>query len=165
MCGLAGFLRTNSTPGRDAHQSWLENMGQAIIHRGPDAGSTWLDDSVGLVHRRLSILDLSDAGTQPMVSASERYVIAYNGEIYNFQQLRDELISQGCSFRTRTDTEVLLALYELYGPECLHQLNGMFALAIWDRTAKKLFLARDRLGKKTVVFFMKRMVNSPLRQN
>ena len=86
MCGLAGFLRTTSTPGRDSHQIWLENMGQAIIHRGPDAGSTWLDGSVGLVHRRLSILVLSDAGTQPMVSASERYVIAYNGEIYNFQQ-------------------------------------------------------------------------------
>ncbi|SOB75150.1 asparagine synthase (glutamine-hydrolysing) [Marinobacter sp. LV10R510-11A] len=153
MCGLAGFLRTASTPDRDAHQLWLESMGQAIIHRGPDAGSTWLDDAVGLVHRRLSILDLSDAGTQPMVSGSERYVVAYNGEIYNFQELRDELFSQGHSFRTRTDTEVLLALYELHGPECLHLLNGMFALAIWDRTARKLFLARDRLGKKPLYFY------------
>jgi asparagine synthase (glutamine-hydrolysing) len=153
MCGLAGFLRTASTPERDAHQRWLESMGQAIIHRGPDAGSTWLDDAVGLVHRRLSILDLSDAGTQPMVSASERYVIAYNGEIYNFQELRDDLISQGHSFRTRTDTEVLLALYEIHGPECLQLLNGMFALAIWDRSARKLFLARDRLGKKPLYFY------------
>src|SRR5690554_650705 len=97
MCGFAGFLRTASTPDREAHQSWLDNMGQAILHRGPDAGSTWLDDAVGLVHRRLSILDLSDAGTQPMVSTSGRYVIAYNGEIYNFQELRDDLISQGHS--------------------------------------------------------------------
>lgn len=153
MCGLAGFLRTASTPDREAHQRWLENMGQAIIHRGPDAGSTWLDDAVGLVHRRLSILDLSDAGTQPMVSASARYVIAYNGEIYNFQELRDDLISQGYSFRTGTDTEVLLALYEIHGPECLQLLNGMFALAIWDRTARKLFLARDRLGKKPLYFY------------
>ncbi|MCK0163981.1 asparagine synthase (glutamine-hydrolyzing) [Marinobacter sp. S6332] len=153
MCGLAGFLRTASTPDREAHQGWLENMGQAIIHRGPDAGSTWLDDQVGLVHRRLSILDLSDAGTQPMVSASGRYVMAYNGEIYNFQALRDDLIKQGRSFRTGTDTEVLLTLYELHGPECLQQLNGMFALAIWDRTARKLFLARDRLGKKPLYFY------------
>ncbi|MDS1309925.1 asparagine synthase (glutamine-hydrolyzing) [Marinobacter xiaoshiensis] len=153
MCGLAGFLRTASTPGREAHQGWLDNMGQAILHRGPDAGSTWLDDAVGLVHRRLSILDLSDAGTQPMVSNSGRYVIAYNGEIYNFQELRDDLISQGHSFRTRTDTEVLLALYEIHGPECLQLLNGMFALAIWDRTARKLFLARDRLGKKPLYFY------------
>ncbi|WP_417521367.1 asparagine synthase (glutamine-hydrolyzing) [Marinobacter sp.] len=153
MCGFAGFLRTASTPNREAHQSWLDNMGQAILHRGPDAGSTWLDDAVGLVHRRLSILDLSDAGTQPMVSTSERYVIAYNGEIYNFQELRDDLINKGHSFRTRTDTEVLLALYEIHGPECLQLLNGMFALAIWDRTARKLFLARDRLGKKPLYFY------------
>lgn len=153
MCGLAGFLRTGSTPDRDAHQRWLKTMGQAIIHRGPDAGSTWTDESVGLVHRRLSIIDLSDAGTQPMVSTSGRYVIAYNGEIYNFQELRDQLINQGCRFRSQTDTEVLLVLYELHGPDCLHQLNGMFALAIWDRTAKKLFLARDRLGKKPLYFY------------
>ncbi|MBQ0745372.1 MAG: asparagine synthase (glutamine-hydrolyzing) [Marinobacter sp.] len=153
MCGLAGFLRTATTPDRDAHQRWLDDMGQAIIHRGPDAGSTWLDDAVGLVHRRLSIIDLSDAGTQPMVSASGRYVIAYNGEIYNFQELRDELTNQGHSFRTRTDTEVLLALYEIHGPSCLQLLNGMFALAIWDRTARKLFLARDRLGKKPLYFY------------
>lgn len=153
MCGFAGFLRTASTPDRDAHKRWLENMGQAIIHRGPDAGSTWLDEDVGLVHRRLSIIDLSEAGTQPMKSTSGRYVIAYNGEIYNFQELRDELVSQGHSFRTRTDTEVLLALYEIHGPECLHLLNGMFALAIWDRTTRKLFLARDRLGKKPLYFY------------
>jgi asparagine synthase (glutamine-hydrolysing) len=153
MCGLAGFLRTHSTPDRSAHQSWLDNMGQAIIHRGPDAGDTWMDDNIGLAHRRLSILDLSDAGTQPMVSASERYVIAYNGEIYNFQALRDELIGQGHSFHTRTDTEVLLRLYEIHGPDCLQQLNGMFAMAIWDRTSKELFLARDRLGKKPLYFY------------
>ena len=153
MCGFAGFLRTTTTPDREAHQRWLDNMGQAILHRGPDAGSTWLDDEVGLVHRRLSILDLSDAGTQPMESASARYVIAYNGEIYNFLELRDDLISQGHSFRTGTDTEVLLALYEIHGPECLQLLNGMFALAIWDRTARKLFLARDRLGKKPLYFY------------
>lgn len=153
MCGLAGFLRTATTPDRDSHQRWLETMGQAIIHRGPDAGSTWIDENAGLAHRRLSVLDLSDAGGQPMVSNSGRYVIAYNGEIYNFKKLRGELMSQGQGFRTRTDTEVLLALYETHGPACLQMLNGMFALAIWDRTARKLFLARDRLGKKPLYYY------------
>ncbi|WP_144821948.1 asparagine synthase (glutamine-hydrolyzing) [Marinobacter piscensis] len=153
MCGLAGFLRTATTPDRGSHQRWLEAMGQAIVHRGPDAGSTWIDENAGLAHRRLSVLDLSDAGSQPMVSNSGRYVIAYNGEIYNFKKLRGELMSQGQSFRTRTDTEVLLALYEVHGPACLKMLNGMFALAIWDRTARKLFLARDRLGKKPLYYY------------
>lgn len=153
MCGLAGFLRTATTPNRDSHQAWSEAMGQAIVHRGPDAGATWLDESVALVHRRLSILDLSDAGIQPMVSHSGRYVIAFNGEIYNFQELRNNLSRQGQSFRTGTDTEVLLTLYELEGPSCLERLNGMFAFAIWDRVAQKLFLARDRLGKKPLYYY------------
>ena len=94
-------------------------MGQAIVHRGPDAGAIYLDDRIGLCHRRLSILDLSDAGTQPMVSASGRYVIVFNGEIYNFAQLRRELEQQGVVFHTRTDTEVLLELYERRGEACL----------------------------------------------
>lgn len=153
MCGLAGFLRTSSTLDRDAHQGWAEAMGQAIIHRGPDAGSTWLDDHVALVHRRLSILDLSEAGTQPMHSHSGRFVIAFNGEIYNFRAIRNDLVKQGEVFITGTDTEVLLALYEREGAACLDQLNGMFAIAIWDREARKLFLARDRLGKKPLYYY------------
>ncbi len=153
MCGIAGFLRTSATPQREAHQIWAEAMGQAIIHRGPDAGDTWLDNHVALSHRRLSILDLTDAGNQPMVSSSGRYVIVYNGEIYNYQNLKTDLEQQGQSFRTRTDTEVLLALYELHGPDCLAYLNGMFAIAIWDRQTRRLFLARDRLGKKPLYFY------------
>lgn len=153
MCGLAGFLRTPNTPNRDAHQQWVIQMGQAIVHRGPDAGSTWLDDNVALAHRRLSILDLSDAGTQPMVSKTGRYIIAFNGEIYNFKTLRDGLVEQGYGFRTGTDTEVLLTLYELIGPACLDRLNGMFAIAIWDTETRKLFLARDRLGKKPLYYY------------
>ncbi|WP_339800264.1 asparagine synthase (glutamine-hydrolyzing) [uncultured Marinobacter sp.] len=153
MCGLAGFLRTPGTPERDAHKQWLEQMGQTIVHRGPDAGAVWLDDDAALVHRRLSILDLSEAGTQPMVSESGRYVIVFNGEIYNFRELRDELVAEGHQFRTGTDTEVLLTLYDVSGPECLQRLNGMFAIAIWDRAAKTLFLARDRLGKKPLYFY------------
>ena len=153
MCGLAGFFRNPSTPHREAHQGWLETMGQAIIHRGPDAGAVWLDDHVGMVHRRLSILDLSNAGTQPMVSRTGRYVIAFNGEIYNYLELRQALNTVGFTFRTQTDTEVLLALFEHKGVNCLDELNGMFAIAIWDTEAKQLFLARDRLGKKPLYYY------------
>jgi asparagine synthase (glutamine-hydrolysing) len=153
MCGIAGFLRTPGVPNREQHAKWLVAMGQAVIHRGPDAGDTWMDNHIGLAHRRLSILDLSSAGNQPMVSHTERYVIAFNGEIYNFEELKGELIAAGHQFHTRTDTEVLLTLYEELGPKCLDKLNGMFAIAIWDRTSKKLFLARDRLGKKPLYYY------------
>lgn len=153
MCGFAGFFRSPSLPDRQAHGAWLETMGASIRHRGPDAGGQWQDDRMALVHRRLSILDLSDAGNQPMVSASGRYVIVFNGEIYNFEALRSGLMAEGCEFRTRTDTEVLLALYEKKGERCLDDLNGMFALAIWDTVRNRLFLARDRLGKKPLYFY------------
>ena len=129
MCGFAGFLRSPTVPNRDAHREWLENMGQAIIHRGPDAGGVYLDDHIGLVHRRLSIIDLSDAGTQPMKSSSGRYIIAFNGEIYNFREIRKNLEVEGRTFTTGTDTEVLVELFEQKGFRCLDDLNGMFALA------------------------------------
>ena len=153
MCGLAGFIRLAETPERDGHGSVLEAMGDAIRHRGPDAGQVWMDEDIGLVHRRLSIIDLSEAGTQPMVSGDGNLVIVFNGEIYNYQALRTDLIRSGYQFRTQTDTEVLLALYESHGPACLEALNGMFAMAIWDRTDKRLFLARDRLGKKPLYYY------------
>lgn len=153
MCGLAGFLRTPQTPNRDAHRQWLEQMGAAIVHRGPDAGGVYEDDQVALVHRRLSILDLSEAGTQPMVSASGRYLIAFNGEIYNFHSIKADLETEGYAFHTGTDTEVLLALYEHKGEACLKDLNGMFAFAIWDTHTNELFLARDRLGKKPLYYY------------
>ena len=149
MCGIAGFLRTPSTPQRESHQGWAEAMGLAIVHRGPDAGGVWLDDHVALSHRRLSILDLSDAGNQPMVSRNGRYVIVFNGEIYNYQELRADLERQGAVFHTGTDTEVLLALYEALGPSaCLERLNGMVALAIGARSSNELFIAGVRLGKE-----------------
>jgi asparagine synthase (glutamine-hydrolysing) len=128
-------------------------MGSVIRHRGPDAGGEYLDDQVGLAHRRLSIIDLSEQGNQPMHSADRRLVIVFNGEIYNFLELRAELARQGVSFRTGTDTEVILALYALEGPACLERLNGMFAFAIWDKTAQTLFLARDRVGKKPLYYY------------
>ncbi len=153
MCGFAGFLRSPAVPNRDAHREWLENMGQAIIHRGPDADGVYLDDLIALVHRRLSIIDLSDAGTQPMKSASGRYIIAFNGEIYNFREIRKSLEVEGQIFTTGTDTEVLLQLFQKKGFRCLDDLNGMFAIAIWDTQTHEIFLARDRLGKKPLYYY------------
>jgi asparagine synthase (glutamine-hydrolysing) len=151
MCGIAGFTRFRSSA--DEPSSLLTRMGNAIRHRGPDASGQFVDDGIALCHQRLSIIDLSDSGSQPMTSHCGRYVIIFNGEIYNFQALRSELNESGVQFSGHSDTEVLLALYEQQGPACLNQLNGMFAFAIWDRRKKSLFLARDRLGKKPLYVY------------
>lgn len=124
-----------------------------MLHRGPDGDGTWFDDKIALLHRRLSIIDLSNAAAQPMVSETGRFVLTYNGEIYNFQALRREMESEGVVFHSNSDTEVLLTLYEREGPDCLSKLNGMFAFAIWDTVEESLFLARDRLGKKPLYIF------------
>lgn len=152
MCGIGGYVRHNGNHALN-HDRLLEAMGQAIIHRGPDGGAIWSDDHIGLVHRRLSIIDLSEAGTQPMTSHSGRYVMVFNGEIYNYRVLRVELEAQGHVFYSQTDSEVLLTLFEEKGEACLQDLNGMFALAIWDKKARQLFMARDRLGKKPLYYF------------
>lgn len=149
MCGIAGFTQFHTTEG---NEQTLSKMGEAILHRGPDAGGIYLDDNVGLCHRRLSILDLSEAGNQPMYSHDENLVIVFNGEIYNFLELRSELESEGIEFHTQTDTEVILALYIKEKEACVKKLNGMFAFAIWDKTKQSLFIARDRLGKKPLYF-------------
>jgi len=149
MCGIAGFSRFNTQLG---DIETLKEMGQAIYHRGPDAGSEYIDENIGLCHRRLAIIDLSDAGVQPMHSNDERYVIAFNGEIYNFLDVRAELAAEGYTFNTHTDTEVILALYTKYGEQCLEKLNGMFAFALWDKKEQTLFVARDRLGKKPLYY-------------
>ena len=119
MCGIAGFTKFGSTPGN--RQTLLE-MGNAIAHRGPDANGEYLDSEVGLCHRRLSIIDLSSAGNQPMFSNDEKLVIVFNGEIYNFQELRSELQAKGHIFNTKTDTEVILALYQYEGTNLLSKL-------------------------------------------
>jgi asparagine synthase (glutamine-hydrolysing) len=150
MCGIAGFFRTAAVDGSEAT---LRQMGAALRHRGPDAGGEYLDDTVGLAHRRLSIIDLSPQGNQPMFSADGRLAIVFNGEIYNFRSLRQELEQSGVVFHTGTDTEVLLTLYRQHGPACLPLLNGMFAFAIWDKTARTLFMARDRIGKKPLYYY------------
>ncbi|MCU4675558.1 asparagine synthase (glutamine-hydrolyzing) [Catenovulum sp. 2E275] len=149
MCGIAGFTSFQTEIG---NQDTLQQMGQAIFHRGPDAGGEYLDNFVGLCHRRLSIIDLSSAGTQPMYSNNGNYIIVFNGEIYNFVELRQHLEELGYQFNTHTDTEVLLALFQEYGIKLLEKINGMYAFAIWDKSAKQLFVARDRIGKKPLYY-------------
>jgi asparagine synthase (glutamine-hydrolysing) len=162
MCGIAGWL--DPTPRHDLGDR-LSRMAKAIAHRGPDdegialfslddtppAASPDLTDgprSVGLAHRRLSILDLTPAGHQPMASPDGRYWLTFNGEIYNYLELMPELEAQGFQFRSRSDSEVLLHAFVAWGPDCLRRFNGMFAFAIWDDRDKTLFAARDRLGVK-----------------
>lgn len=149
MCGIAGFTQFSGYMG---NQQTLKKMGDSIYHRGPDAGGEYIDDHVGLAHRRLAIIDLSEAGVQPMYSHDKRYIIAFNGEIYNFQELRDALSKEGYPFKTHTDTEVILALYAAHGESMLSMLNGMFAFALWDTTTKRLLVARDRMGKKPLYY-------------
>jgi asparagine synthase (glutamine-hydrolysing) len=127
-------------------------MCDLLAHRGPDGDGVWTDGPIGLGHRRLAIIDLSETGRQPMTTADGRFTITFNGEIYNFLELREELEKKGYTFRTRTDTEVILRLWQEHGEGLLEHLNGMFAFAIWDLAAKKLFLARDRLGIKPLYY-------------
>ena len=153
MCGIAGILSTGSSG--DDLLARVTAMTQSITHRGPDADGHWTDASQGVAlgHRRLSIIDLSPAGAQPMVSASGRYVLAFNGEIYNFQVLRKQLADSGVSFRGRSDTEVLLEGIAHWGiRDALERIDGMFAFAVWDRQERQLILARDRLGEKPLYY-------------
>jgi len=155
MCGIAGFVQyqdhVNTSHLGDL--TTLKKMGDSIFHRGPDAHGEYLEDQIGLCHRRLSIIDLTESGTQPMLSSDGRYVLVFNGEIYNFQELRKLAEEQGYNFKTQTDSEVILALYALEGESCISKLNGMFAFAIWDKTKQQLFLARDRIGKKPLYYY------------
>jgi asparagine synthase (glutamine-hydrolysing) len=150
MCGIAGKLSFEQ--GRNVEPELIQRMCEAIAHRGPDDGAVWCDGPIGLGHRRLSIIDLSEAGRQPMCNEDGSLWIVFNGEIYNFLELRHELEQQGYRFRSRTDTEVLLHLYHRDGVDCLHRLRGMFAFAIWDARRRELFLARDRVGKKPLCY-------------
>ena len=148
MCGIAGYLDLT----QQADQSLIETMTRTMHHRGPDGEGYHLDGPIALGHRRLSIIDLA-GGKQPMADDSERYWITFNGEIYNFPDLRTQLKQQGHQFLTRCDTETILAAYKQYGENCVDHLRGMFAFAIWDSLDKTLFLARDRVGKKPLYYF------------
>jgi asparagine synthase (glutamine-hydrolysing) len=151
MCGIAGKIYFDRE--RFVASEEVRAMGSAMSHRGPDGEGTWVDGNVGLTHRRLAIIDLSTAAGQPMCNEDESLWITFNGEIYNFHELRQELEKRGHVFRTHSDTEVIIHAYEEYGHECLERLRGMFAFAIWDRRSHTLFLARDRVGKKPLFYF------------
>lgn len=149
MCGIAGFLHRDGAPGATVR---LKAMTDAIAHRGPDGEGQFIDGPAGLGHRRLAIIDLSPLGRQPMTTPDGRYTLVYNGELYNFQEIRSELTARGHAFISRSDSEVLLHAFSEWGLGCLRRLNGMFAFAIWDREKEALTLARDRFGVKPLYF-------------
>lgn len=151
MCGICGLVSNQPLSSDDLAR--VKGMSDRLAHRGPDAEGLWRDKHVAFGHRRLSILDLSKAGDQPMVCEEGRYVIVFNGEIFNFLELRRELSEKGYVFRTQTDTEVVLAAYDAWGKDCLHRFNGMWALALWDCKDRSLFLARDRFGIKPLYYW------------
>src|SRR4051794_8020345 len=148
MCGITGSVNADDRP---VDRGLLERMNCAIIHRGPDEDGFYLKENVGLAMRRLSIIDLA-GGQQPIPNEDGTKWIVFNGEIYNYQALRDDLLERGHKLRTKSDTEVVIHLYDRYGVECLQHLRGMFALAIWDENDRSLFLARDRVGKKPLLY-------------
>ena len=150
MCGIAGIYNFRS--GRPAAPSELRAMGASLAHRGPDDEGYYEEGPLGLAHKRLTILDTSRRGRQPMFTEDGQLAITFNGEVYNFLELRADLEAHGHTFQTQTDTEVILRLYQVEGEGMLSRLNGMFAFAIWDRRTKRLFIARDRLGIKPLYF-------------
>ena len=149
MCGIAGIFQLNDS---SASQTILRRMTDAISHRGPDGEGHYSDGPIALGHRRLAIIDLSAAGHQPMMTADGRYIISYNGEVYNYRELRVELESQGIQFHSQTDTEVILHSIATWGTSSINRFNGMFSFALWDKQEKKLLLARDRYGIKPLYY-------------
>lgn len=145
MCGIVGIIGLN----KEVSSSKIHDMNKRIEHRGPDAEGFFIEDGIALGHRRLSIIDLSSGANQPLVDHSNRYVIVFNGEIYNYQDVKSEL---DYNWSSNSDTEVILAAYIKWGKACLEKLNGMFAFAIWDKVEQELFIARDRLGVKPLYY-------------
>ena len=150
MCGINGILHLQSQ--KNVDKLVLLKMRDSLEHRGPDDKGFFINKNIGLGHRRLSILDISAAGHQPFLSENGRYILTYNGEIYNFMSFYSELKRNGFDIKTLSDTEVLMKLFELYGVNMLHRLNGMFAFAIWDKLEKKLTVVRDRMGVKPLYY-------------
>lgn len=149
MCGVTGYLNKDGVP---ASSVVVQRMADALAHRGPDGEGTWVEGPVALGHRRLAIIDLTPTGAQPMRSADGRYVISYNGEIYNYRELRIELEACGHRFHSTSDTEVMLEAFAEWGTRAIDRFNGMFALALWDRKEQRLLLARDRYGIKPLYY-------------
>ena len=154
MCGISGKVFFDRSRGVDPGD--IVRMSRTLVHRGPDGEGVWCDRNVGLAHRRLAILDLREVANQPMCNEDQTIWVTFNGEIYNFQELRQVLESQGHVFRTTSDTEVIVHAYEEYGRQCVDHFRGMFAFALWDTRNKTLFMARDRVGKKPLYYFVGR---------
>ena len=150
MCGLCGILNRDGAP---VPRDVLAAMNALLVHRGPDQGREIVEGVCGLANRRLAILDLSPSGALPMCSADGDITMAYNGEVYNFPDLRRSLEAQGETFRSTSDAEVVIALYRRHGPDFVTYLRGMFGLALWDAPGQMLVLARDRLGKKPLYIY------------
>ncbi len=150
MCGIAGKLSWTRKPDPEA----LKRMTAEMSRRGPDADGSYFADFIALGHRRLSIIDLSPGGRQPMCDHTGKYWITFNGEIYNYRELKKELTKNGAQFKSNSDTEVILEAYKQWGDACLERLNGMFAFALWDEERRRLLLGRDRLGKKPLFYFV-----------
>src|SRR5215472_10240710 len=153
MCGICGMFYPDRRERAD--RGVLAAMNGRIVHRGPDDDGFFVEGNVGLAMRRLSIIDVR-TGHQPLSNEDDRLWIVYNGEIYNHRELRAQLEPKGHRYRTRSDTETIVHLYEQHGPDCVRHLRGMFAFAIWDDRQKQMFLARDRLGKKPLVYRLER---------
>src|SRR5262249_46371114 len=149
MCGICGTYEPGT--GRPVERATLKAMADTIRHRGPDDEGFYICGSLGLAHRRLSIIDL-EGGHQPLSNEDGSVWIAFNGEIYNFEELNRKFLSSGHSFKTRSDTETIVHLYEELGEKCFAELRGMFSIALWDGRRKKLLLARDRIGKKPLFY-------------
>lgn len=150
MCGIAGICLDD--PAASVEQELLDAMTDVLSHRGPDGRGIYIAGNIGLGHRRLSIIDLA-GGDQPIFNEDGSIAIVFNGEIYNYKELRQDLVGHGHTFRTQSDTEVIVHLYEEYGDDCVHQMNGMFAFALWDGRKRRLFAARDRFGEKPFYYY------------
>ena len=149
MCGICGQLRFDGdTPSSES----LDNMMNKLARRGPDSNGKWLEGTIGFGHQRLSIIDLSSSGSQPMIDSLLKLTLVFNGTIYNYKKLRSRLIGKGYSFFSSSDTEVIIKAYHYWGEDCVNHLDGMFAFAIWDKPSKKLFIARDRMGIKPLYY-------------
>ena len=149
MCGIAGFIYKDN---KDVDKTLLKKMTDSIAHRGPDAEGQFVEKNIGLGHRRLSIIDLSEDGKQPMESCDGRFVITFNGEIYNYIELKEELVKEGARFNNKTDTEVIIEAYRLWGNSAFNRFNGMWAFCIYDREERKLIFSRDRFAVKPLYF-------------
>lgn len=149
MCGIAGIFHFDSS--RSVNELLLKKMTNCLSHRGPDGEGFFIKDSIGLGHRRLTIIDLS-TGDQPMFNEDKSIAIIFNGEIYNYVELKDELKKLGCKFFTNSDTEVIIRAYQTWGVDCQNKLNGMWAFALWDERKNQLFISRDRIGEKPLFY-------------